>query len=865
VSWPYLKALLWLIVGRWREQPGRLLLSLFAVALGVALGLAIHLVNRSALSEFSDAIALVNGQAQRQVTVFTGAFNDAVFDSVVQLPGLSAASPVIEAAAEIAGVKLKLIGLDLFKAIHVTPELVIISDTLPKQEGDNLSAFQSDQVYLSTAALNNVKKQVGDKVTIAIGTVKQEFVIAGRLSQVPTGQVIATTDIGTLQWRFAKAGPEWLGKISRIDLKLDDAQDKQLTDTGLEKLLAAESKKQSVQLRVDTPQAATQRMSNVSRAYRVNLAVLGTVALVVGGFLVFSTMALMAQRQIADAAVLSLLGLSAARIQRFMLAQGLAIGVLGSLLGIGFGLLMAQSFLTLLGGDLGGGYFNGSAPRLNFSIFDLALFGLMGIGISVAAAWPAATQLVRSTQNPTTVLSGMYLMNQSGQTKTISFRSKALAIGLCLVGAIVCLALPPILDLPLGGFSAMGLLLIAGVAVVPWLTQGGANLLLNRFSKGLWKSPALWLGAQRLGRYPHTVSTALAGIVASVALASAMAIMVHSFRDSVDSWLSNILPADLYIRSSAKLQTAEQQTIRAMPGIARADFLRAMEITMRNDLPKVALVGRSFSSKNINEMLPLIGTSSVPSGAESSNVIQVYGSEAMVDLYGWKQGSTIASPIAGIGGPKWFIAGIWRDYGRQHGAIALSLEDFAKITGQASASDIAVWLAPGATSETVIQTIKTIPDLAQAEARSSEAIRAISLKIFDRSFALTYVIEAIAILVAIFGVASTYAGEALSRKREFGTLAHLGAKPALVAKQIAFEALLAITLAVAWGAIIGIGLAWILVRRINPQSFHWSMDFAFPVGLLLVSAASLIALGIASALLAYRTSLRASPVLAIKG
>jgi putative ABC transport system permease protein len=240
VSWPYLKALLWLIVGRWREQPGRLLLSLFAVALGVALGLAIHLVNRSALSEFSDAIALVNGQAQRQVTVFTGAFNDAVFDSVVQLPGLSAASPVIEAAAEIAGVKLKLIGLDLFKAIHVTPELVIISDTLPKQEGDNLSAFQSDQVYLSTAALNNVKKQVGDKVTIAIGTVKQEFVIAGRLSQVPTGQVIATTDIGTLQWRFAKAGPEWLGKISRIDLKLDDAQDKQLTDTGLEKLYNCE-------------------------------------------------------------------------------------------------------------------------------------------------------------------------------------------------------------------------------------------------------------------------------------------------------------------------------------------------------------------------------------------------------------------------------------------------------------------------------------------------------------------------------------------------------------------------------------------------------------------------------------------------
>jgi putative ABC transport system permease protein len=865
VKWPYLKALLWLIAGRWREQPGRLLLSLFAVALGVALGLAIHLVNRSALSEFSDAIALVNGQAQRQVTAVTGAFNDAVFDTVVQLPGLSAASPVIETSVDISGIKLKLIGLDLFKAVHVTPELIIISDGLPKQEGDNLSGFQSDQVYLSTAALSSVKKKVGDKVDISIGNLKHEFVIAGRLSQVPAGQVIATTDIATLQWRFAKAGPEWQAKISRIDLKLDETQDKQLTDKRLAESLASESKKYSVQLQVDTPQAATQRMSNVSRAYRVNLAVLGTVALVVGGFLVFSTMALMAQRQIADAAVLSLLGLSAVRIQRFMLAQGFAIGILGSLAGIVFGLTLAQSFLTLLGGDLGGGYFNGSAPRLNFSIFDLALFGLMGVAISVAAAWPAATQLVRTTQNPTSVLSGMYLMNQAGQTKTMSLRAKSIAIGLCLFGVGICLSLPSILDLPLGGFAAMGLLLIAGVAVVPWLTQGGANLLLKRFSEGLWNSPALWLGAQRLGRYPHTVSTALAGIVASVALASAMAIMVHSFRDSVDSWLSNILPADLYIRSSAKLQTTEQQTIRTLPGVARADFLRAMEITMRNDLPKVALVGRSFSSKNINEMLPLIGTSSSPSDRANSADIQVYGSEAMVDLYGWKQGSTIASPIAEMGGQNWFIAGIWRDYGRQHGAIALSLQDFGKVTGQASASDIAIWLAPGATSDAVIQKIKALPDLAQAEARSSEAIRAISLKIFDRSFALTYVIEAIAILVAIFGVASTYAGEALSRKKEFGTLAHLGVKPALVAKQIGFEALLAITLAVAWGAIIGIGLAWILVRRINPQSFHWSMDFAFPVGLLLFSAVSLIALGVGSALLAYRTSLRANPVLAIKG
>jgi putative ABC transport system permease protein len=857
---PFYKALLWLIWGRWREQPGRLILSLFAVALGVALGLAIHLVNRSALSEFSDAIALVNGQAQRQVTAATGAFDDRVFDNVVQLPGIAAASPIIETTVDIRSKKVKLIGFDVFRAAAITPELVFIADALPSQNADNLSGFSGDQIYLSAAALSVIQRKIGDVITVAMGNVKHDFIVAGRLSQVPSGQIIATTDIANLQWRFAKAGVEWLGKISRIDLKIDEAIDKHKTDEALAKLLAAESKIYNAQLRIDTPQAATQRMSNVSRAYRVNLAVLGTVALVVGGFLVFSTMALMAHRQIADAAVLSLLGLSALKIKRFMLAQGLAIGLVGSVLGIAMGLGLAHAFLKLLGGDLGGGYFNGSTPQLYFSALDLALFGALGVSVSVAAAWPAANQLVRSTQNPTTVLSGMYLINQSGQMKSSSKTEKLLMICICLGLALIALKLPAIYDLPLGGFAAMGLLLFVGIAVVPWLTQASANVLLSHLSTKLWKSPALWLGVHRLGRYPHTVSTALAGIVASVALASAMAIMVHSFRDSVNTWLGNILPADLYIRSSAKLLTADQDRIRATPGIERADFLRAQEISMRDDLPKVALIGRSFQSKNINEMLPLVGTTSQPSD-DAKNAIQVFGSEAMVDLYGWKQGTTVPSPL---GGESWFIAGIWRDYGRQHGAVVVSLQDLSKITGQMSASDIAIWLTPGVASDDVVKSIKAFPELAQAEARSSEAIRAISLKIFDRSFALTYVIEAIAILVAIFGVASTYAGEALSRKKEFGTLAHLGVQSSTVSLQIIFEAFLAITLAVIWGAILGVALAWVLVRRINPQSFHWSMDFAWPISLLLFSAVTLVALGMGSALLAYRSSLKISPVLAIK-
>jgi putative ABC transport system permease protein len=855
------KALLQVALSRWKEQPGRLVLSFFAVALGVALGLSIHLVNRSALAEFSDAIALVNGQAQRQIVSSTGSFDDQLFDEIATLPGIVFSSPVIETNAELTAdagkkTKLTLLGIDLFRAAAITPELVIVTDLL--KENDNLGGFSSDQIFLSSAALDLTKSAVGQEILVTINAIKHRFIVAGRLSQVPAGQAIATMDIANLQWRFSnETAPGWRNQLSRIDLKLDELADKDATEKRLEALLPKK-------LLLISPNASTQRMSNVSRAYRVNLAVLGMVALVVGGFLVFSTMTLLAQRQIGDAAILSLLGLEPLDIRRFILSQGLAIGVIGSLIGLLAGVGLAQTFLSLLGGDLGGGYFNGSTPRLRYGFLDLAGFALLGIATSVAAAWPCANQLMNNTVNPTTVLSGGSLALTSDEPTYSIAKAIVMTIVFMLV-ALGLLQLPAILNLPIGGFAAMAVVLLAGISLVPVLTQHTAIAIgkLHGYMN-LWRYPSIWLASQRLSRYPKTISAALSGIVASVALASAMAIMVHSFRESVNTWLFSILPADIYVRSNANLSPSDQAAIRLMPGVARADFLKSTEVLMRNDLPKVAIVGRSFQGKPIEEMLPLIETVKLPPKVTNQveSPLVVYGSEAMADLYGWQSGTIVRSPM---GGKDWFIGGIWRDYGRQHGSVVMDLSSLASLTGNPNASDIALWLETPGNSEKVIASVKSYSGLADAEARSSEAIRAVSLKIFDRSFALTYVIEAIAILVALFGVASTFAGESLSRLKEFATLTHLGAPTSTASKQLVAEATIAISLAVAWGAMIGLVLAWILVRRINPHSFHWSMDFAWPWELLSLSAVSLLLLGVASALLAYRSSFKLSPVVAIKG
>ena len=865
-----LRAFYWLLSGRWKEQPGRLVLAVFAVMLGVALGLAIHLVNRSALSEFSDAIALVNGQAQQQITSTQLRFDETILSTVGQLEGIAVASPVIETIANVRSskAKIKLLGIDLFRAASVTPELVLISDLASSENG--IPLLQADAVFLSAAALKTTGKQVGDTIELTVGSITAGFRIAGRLSQVPSGQVLAVTDIANMQYKFQAA--DWMGQLSRIDLVFDDNFDRAKTQGQLNKIFAQTSN--GATLRLETPETSTQRVSNVSRAYRVNLAVLGLVALIVGGFLVYSTMYLLTQRQAGDAALLALLGTTPRRIGLFVLAQGSIIGLAGSLSGVAGGIAMAQAFITVLGGDLGAGFFNGSTPRLRIEWFDLAGFGLLGLAASIAAAWQPAQLLMRQAHSPIDIITGANQMEHQEKlglpipASKFKLSTRTVFVIACLSFATIALTLKPIWNLPIGGFSAMALVLIAAIAVVGPLTH---TLALRLAQANVWQMPSLWLASQRLARYPKPISVALGATVASVALACAMAIMVHSFRDSVERWLGNILPADLYLRANANLNANQQALIKKINGIARVNFLRITETSIKADLPNVSVIGRSFDDANINEALPFIGAVQTPLNANSPDTITVYISEAMVDLYGWQAGTTVTSPMSSPDIKRWFVGGIWRDYGRQHGTVAMTLTDLARISPNAAATDAAIWFSstsPTKEGESPIQNaineLKKLGFLQAAEYRSSESIRSVSLKIFDRSFALTYIIEAIAIAVALFGVASTYAADSLARSREFATLAHLGVASGLIIRQVILEALLALSVAVLWGGIVGVALAWILIRRINPQSFHWSMDFSWPIGLLVGCGATLVILGMASALAAYRSSISLNPVQAIR-
>jgi putative ABC transport system permease protein len=271
-------------------------------------------------------------------------------------------------------------------------------------------------------------------------------------------------------------------------------------------------------------------------------------------------------------------------------------------------------------------------------------------------------------------------------------------------------------------------------------------------------------------------------------------------------------------------------------------------------------VAREIPAANAGRLLPLVGTSIEPAaGAPPA----IWVSEAMVDLYGARVGDVLRLPLAGRERP-FTVAGVWRDYGRQFGSVALDVGAYVPLTGDEAVSDAALWLRPGTDTEAVQAALQSaLAGSPGIEIVATGALRALSLRIFDRSFAVTWVLELAAIVIGLIGVAASFSAQALARAREFGVLRHLGMTRRQILAVLGLEAAFATGNAVLVGLVAGGAVALVLVHVVNRQSFHWSMDLSFPAGMLALLGIALILCAALSAALAGRSASGASPLRAV--
>ncbi|GGE11659.1 permease [Polymorphobacter glacialis] len=829
----------WMVIGEWRAHPARLVIGALAIAVGVALGFAVHLVNQTALASFDRAVRTVNGAADLQIRAATPAgFAESLYPRIARTPGVAAASPVVEivafASASTTGTAnpapMTLLGLDVLRAAAVTPSLI----GLPP---DRSSPFDPDAIFLSRAALTAAKKNLGDRITLTAANTSRSFTIAGILANTGNDQAIAVIDIADAQWRFAQ-----LGKLQRIDIRLAQGMNRAAAMAAINARLPADA-------RLVSPENAQASSDSLSRAYRVNLEMLAMVALLTGGFLVYSAQSLSVARRRPQFALLRVLGLRPGALTVQIVLEGAIVGLIGAGLGIAIGYGLADLAVTLLGGDLGGGLLGRGEVHLDFSAPAALVFAMIGIAVAIASSLVPALEAARA--KPAIAL------KNAGDTTDPRHRPAGWP-GLVLLGLGGLAALgPPIAELPLLGYAAMALLLAGGVAAMPFLARALLAPLQN-----LSLPAPLDLALKRLWGAPQQAAVALCGIVASTSLMVAMAVMVSSFRGSVDDWLVQILPSDVYLHiegaETAGLDPTAQARLAATPGVAKIRFLRQIPLRLAADRAPVILTGQPDPAASI----PLIGrTIPVPAGE-----VAAYISEPMVWLYNLKPGDRMNLPLGGKSRPV-FIAGVWRDYARQFGAITLADRDFTALTGDRTRSEAAIDTAPGTDPAKLITALRQrLGPVIGAQAMFAEPrqMRAVALSIFDRSFAITYALEAIAIVIGLVGVAATFSAQTLARTREFGMLRHIGVRRGQIMTMLAAEGALLGIIGVIAGLALGVLMSQVLIHVVNPQSFHWTMDTRIPWPLFAGLAAALTAAAAGTAALAGRRAVSADAIRAVR-
>ncbi|WP_374581101.1 FtsX-like permease family protein [Pseudoduganella sp.] len=839
----------WLALGEWRAHPVRALTAMAAIAIGVALGFAIHLVNAAALNEFSSAIRSLSGQADIQVGGTEPTFDEAIYPELAQLPEVAVASPVLELEAPLPGGRhaLRIIGLDVFRAGFITPDLIgAAADDKP------YDTLADDAIFLSPAAMQWLKVQAGATLPLAGDSAAPPLRVAGSLQRTRVGQRFAVMDIGTAQWHFQR-----LGKLSRVDLKLRDGVDRGAFERALEARLA---RQYPGRFRVGQPNDADQESRNtgLSRAYRVNLSVLALVALFTGAFLVFSSQALSVLRRRSEFALLRVLGLERRQLLRQVLMEGALLGSIGSALGIAGGYGLAAAVLRLFGGDLGAGYFAGVQPTVQWAPLAALLYFGLGLGVALLGGLAPAFDAARA--RPAVAL-------KAGTDETALRPLARPWPGLaCLALAGGMAFAPPVYELPLFGYLSIALLLVGAIALMPRLSGLAFRTLarLGRHGGGTVRALAL----TRLANASGQAGIALGGVLASFSLMVAMAIMVASFRTSVDEWVLRILPADVYARSNAAggagggLSPGQQDALRAVPGAARVEFMRVRSVSLAPDRPNIAVLARDIAPDDPGSAMVLVGE---PLAAQQGGgaLPPAWVSEAMADLYALQPGATLRLPLDGQL-RDFQVAGIWRDYARAAGAAIIRRSDYIAMTGDRQAADAAIWLSKGASAAQVLDGIRALPFGATLETSVPSEIRNLTLKIFDRSFAVTYLLEGIAIVIGLFGVAATFSAQTLARSREFGMLRHVGVTRRQVLGILALEGGALTTLGILAGFALGWVISLVLVHVINPQSFHWSMQMHYPWPLLATVAAALLLSATATALLAGRQALSTGPIRAVR-
>ncbi len=593
-------------------------------------------------------------------------------------------------------------------------------------------------------------------------------------------------------------------------------------------------------------------------AFRWNLRVLSYIALIVGAFLIYNTISISVVRRRSEIGIVRALGATRRIVTNAFLAEALCLAIAGSILGVVIGRVMASGAVRLIGQTVQSLYVSSQPAPVQLTVSAI-LTGLgMGLCVSIFAALAPAIEASHVTP--------VEAMARGREEYVIAAHSRGLIFWALLMfaAALGLCQLPPVHRQPLFAYLAAILSIAGTAAAIPAIVAFFAGTT-NRVIERLLGVEALLAMRSLKGSLGRT-SVLTAALATAVAMTASVGIMVGSFRETVWVWMDNQLKADFYLRPAGSSAVDRHPTLRPdiadkierVPGVAAVDRFRAYPISYQG-LPATLAGGETsrIQSSTSTLFLPGEDREAILSKLPTGDYAVV--SEPFANKHGVRVGSTIDLPLAGA--TRYFkVLGIYYDYSTERGFIVLDRHTLLKYLPDPAASNIAVYLKPGADADQVRRGIDQAISGRAVMVFSNSNLRRGGIAVFDRTFRITYALEAVAVIVAIMGIAGALLAMVIDRRREFALVRFLGGAQYQVRRIILCEAGLLGLLANGIGLVLGTLLSLILIFVINKQSFGWTIQFHWPVALLLAALTGVYIATVLAGLYPARTATRMNPI-----
>jgi putative ABC transport system permease protein len=844
------------ILRRLGQERLRSALTIAGVALGIAVVVAIRLANQSSVGGFAAALDAMAGAASLEVVGPAGGLDELRLAELPWLERFGAVSPIVEgdALARPAGAEpeaVRVFGIDILRERPFRRYELVDRGAQPSPQEFLRLLTDTDAIVTTAAFARRHRLAVGDRLELDVGDRRQSFVIRGLLDAQGPARALdgnfVLMDIAAAQVAFDR-----LGRLDRVDVRLHD--DRHVAEA--ERAIAA---RLPAGLAVQRPSRRGEQVETMLRAFHFNLSALAWVALLVGLFLVYNTVAVSVIARREEIGTLRALGTPRGAILRLFLAEAGALGGLGSAIGAAGGWLLAHAAVRLTSTTVNALYVATAAAVPPLSARDAIVATAAGVALSLVAALAPALEASRVT--PLAALRGADRVEARYRV-----RRRHLALGAGLLAAAWGLSrLGPVDGLPVFGFAAAMAIVFGAAFLVPpalfALSRLGARPLDRLFGiEGVLAHGNLSGAIPRL-------SVSVAALSVALSMMVAIAIMIGSFRETVVYWVGQTLQADLYIatarRSSldtqATISTELEAAVASHPAVAAVDRFRSVSLEYER---RLTVLGSGDFAVLLGHGNLIFKEPADARGAIASAVGQdaVVVSESFAIKARVHAGDRIT--LQTTEGPRPFrVAAVYYDYTTDRGVVVMDRATFVRYYGPLRPTSLTVYLKPGADAQAVRDGLmRALGGRHRVFVHTNQSIRAEVMRIFDSTFAITYALEAIAIFVGILGVSGTLLTLILERRREIASLRLAGADRRQVRKMVVIEAGLIGLVSQSIGLASGLGLAAILIYVINVQSFGWTIQFDLPVGFLVQSSLALLAATTLAGLYPARIAAAVTPI-----